>query len=412
VQGKPHDCDKLKKEVSDDRASKGESYVVRLNINGQNPDYVDLVYGRVKGHKGRDPRLTGRAIDPVLMKSDRWPTYHLANVVDDHLMKITHVIRGTEWMPSTPTHLQLYSAFGWQPPVFGHVGLLTDMTGAKLSKRNFDLDIRSYQKNGVLPEALNNFIALLGWSHLKQKDTMSLAELTANFTTKFTKGNTKVSFDKLWFLQRQHARKLIEAAESPEQAKQLIQPVIEQLISQKSNFISAVPDQQVQQERSLALLKNAEDFVQRHRLFFDRPCTESLKNVSPSPFHNGHLEPPFEAIDGDQHIRASNLSQILIENFKQVADGDWTKDKLFQRFKQVVNSIALESGEGTAVTEGTQQLLVKRWNWAGHRYLRWALFADQAGPDTISMMAALGKDEALKRLETAASALQEMHVRQ
>lgn len=114
----------------------------------------------------------------VLLKSDGTPTYHLANVVDDHAMEITHVIRGTEWMPSTALHVALYDAFGWSPPQFAHVGLLTDQDQNKLSKRNFDTDIRALrEKNGILPEALVNFLALLGWRNPQKNDVMGLQEL-------------------------------------------------------------------------------------------------------------------------------------------------------------------------------------------------------------------------------------------
>lgn len=114
----------------------------------------------------------------VLLKSDGTPTYHLANVVDDHQMEITHVIRGTEWMPSTALHVALYNAFGWTPPSFAHVGLLTDEDQNKLSKRNFDTDVRALrEKHGILPEALANFLALLGWRNPQKSDIMDMGAL-------------------------------------------------------------------------------------------------------------------------------------------------------------------------------------------------------------------------------------------
>ena len=127
-----------------------------------------------------DKALPQRAsiADVILLKGDGSPTYHLANVVDDHAMRITHVIRGTEWMSSTPLHVALYDAFGWQPPQFAHVGLLTDADNNKLSKRNFDTDVRALrEKNGILPEALANFLVLLGWRNPQQSDIMNVNEL-------------------------------------------------------------------------------------------------------------------------------------------------------------------------------------------------------------------------------------------
>lgn len=97
------------------------------------------------------PQVEG---DPVVIKADGYPTYHLANIVDDHYMKISHVLRGSEWLISTSKHLLMYRALGWRPPTFGHLPLLTNKDGSKLSKRQGDIFIQSFQRDGVLPEAL------------------------------------------------------------------------------------------------------------------------------------------------------------------------------------------------------------------------------------------------------------------
>ena len=115
-------------------------------------------------------------------------------------------------MSSTPLHVALYDALGWQPPVFAHVPLLVDQNRQKLSKRNFDSDIASFKKSGIFPEALTNFAALLGWSHQQRNDVMDLKELQGLFDLKITKGNTIVSFDKLRYLQEQHARRRVNAS--------------------------------------------------------------------------------------------------------------------------------------------------------------------------------------------------------
>ena len=154
----------------------------------------------------------------ILLKRDGTPTYHLANVVDDHSMEITHVIRGTEWMPSTALHVALYNAFGWTPPEFAHVGLLTDQEHNKLSKRNFDTDVKALrEKDGILSEALINFLALLGWRNPQQNDVMNLQGLTETFDLKFTRGNTIVTLAKLWYLQKHHAKTRIDEAASHSQ---------------------------------------------------------------------------------------------------------------------------------------------------------------------------------------------------
>lgn len=152
--------------------------MVRLRVPDHYPEFTDIVYGKVGKNLKPGRRADDAYEDPVLLKSDGLPTYHLANVVDDHHMKITHVIRGTEWLPATAKHLAMYHAFGWAPPVFAHVGLLVDEAGNKLSKRNFDTDIASFRDRlGIFPEALTNFVTLLGWSHQGKKDFMTMQEL-------------------------------------------------------------------------------------------------------------------------------------------------------------------------------------------------------------------------------------------
>jgi glutamyl-tRNA synthetase len=140
------------------------------------PKFRDSVYGWVRD--GKSNRARDGFEDPIILKSDGLPTYHLANVVDDHYMQITHVIRGAEWLISTKKHLTLYNAFGWEPPVYAHVGLLLDKEGNKLSKRDKVFDLTEMQRDGVLPEALNNFLALLGWTNRSTKtDFATMGEL-------------------------------------------------------------------------------------------------------------------------------------------------------------------------------------------------------------------------------------------
>lgn len=115
-----------------------------------------MVYGKIN--------FSNKTIDDtILIKSDGYPTYHLANVVDDHSMEITHVLRGEEWLSSTPKHILLYKALGWTPPLFAHLPLLLNPDGSKLSKRSGDVHVEQYIDKGYLPEALDNFVALLGW---------------------------------------------------------------------------------------------------------------------------------------------------------------------------------------------------------------------------------------------------------
>jgi len=220
------DCSSIPTEESL-RRSEEEAYAIRFGKPSANPIWTDLVYGKVTPNTKMALPQRGSIADVILLKRDGTPTYHLANVVDDHAMEITHVIRGTEWMPSTALHVALYEAFGWTPPEFAHVGLLTDEEQNKLSKRNFDTDVKALrEKQGILSESLVNFLALLGWRNPQQNDVMNLQDLTNTFDLKFTRGNTIVTLDKLWFLQKHHAKRRIdEAAEQSEPTTRFVELV-------------------------------------------------------------------------------------------------------------------------------------------------------------------------------------------
>ncbi len=153
-------------------------FVIRLKVpNSSSIKFNDIVRNDVVFE-------TNEIDDQILLKSDGFPTYHLANVVDDHLMGITHVIRGEEWLSSTPKHILLYKAFGWPLPQFAHVPLLLNPDKSKLSKRQGDVAVEDYIKKGVLPEALINFVALLGWNPGGKVELFSMKELISKFSLK------------------------------------------------------------------------------------------------------------------------------------------------------------------------------------------------------------------------------------
>jgi glutamyl-tRNA synthetase len=120
--------------------------------------------------------------DQVLLKSDGWPTYHLANVIDDHFMGITHVIRGEEWLPSTPKHILIYQAFNWPIPEFAHLPLILNPDHSKLSKRQGDVAVEDYLAQGYRPQTLINFLALLGWNPDNDREILSLKEIKKSFS--------------------------------------------------------------------------------------------------------------------------------------------------------------------------------------------------------------------------------------
>lgn len=173
-------CRNLSAEEVKKKLAAGESYVIRQRVpNDETIVYQDLIRGEVKFP-------LDSLDDSVLLKSDGFPTYHLAVVVDDHLMEISHVIRGQEWLPSTPKHLLLYRAFGWTPPLFAHMSHLLNKDRSKLSKRQGDVAVEDYLRQGYLPAALLNFLAITGWNEGRgsEQEIYSLAELVEKFSLK------------------------------------------------------------------------------------------------------------------------------------------------------------------------------------------------------------------------------------
>ncbi|KAM6477704.1 hypothetical protein HDV62DRAFT_203417 [Trichoderma sp. SZMC 28011] len=194
----PGTCRSIDAAESDRRAKAGESHVVRFKSDKfGRPKLHDAIYGRFQKKDMEE--------DFILMKTDGFPTYHLANVVDDHLMKITHVIRGEEWLISTPKHVALYEAFGWQPPTFAHLGLLVDLDGSKLSKRNDSVNISKYQTGGTFPMALLSWLANLGSSFKRDVQPPRTVEDVANaLTFKFTRGGIKLNLSKLEYFNNRY----------------------------------------------------------------------------------------------------------------------------------------------------------------------------------------------------------------
>jgi glutamyl-tRNA synthetase len=145
--------------------------------------------------------------DPVLLKSDGFPTYHLANVVDDHLMGITHILRAQEWLPSVPLHVIMYKAFGWEHPEFCHLPLVMGLDGKKLSKRHGSTSIDEFRNQGCLPEALINYVAMVGCSYEEGKDIYTLEELVERFSLeKLNKAPAIFDYKKLEWYNAQYIR--------------------------------------------------------------------------------------------------------------------------------------------------------------------------------------------------------------
>lgn len=180
----------------------GDPYVIRLNIPASGEfKFKDKVRGKIKID-------LSQVDDQILIKSDGFPTYHLANVVDDHYMQITHVIRGEEWLSSVPKHVLLYKYLGWKVPDFAHLPLLLNTDKSKLSKRQADVATEDYMKKGYLPAALINFVALLGWNKGDNQEIFSLAELAEYFDLKrVNKAGAVFDIVKLDWMNGQYIRK-------------------------------------------------------------------------------------------------------------------------------------------------------------------------------------------------------------
>jgi len=171
-------CATLSAGEASKRIQAGEPHVIRLRVA---PEGECVMQDGLRG----EVRIPWNKVDhQVLLKADGFPTYHLANVVDDHLMEITHVIRGEEWISSLPKHLLLYKAFGWTPPEFFHLPLLRNPDKSKLSKRKNPVSILYYQRAGILPEALINYLGLLAYSFEDGREHFTLDDMAATFDIK------------------------------------------------------------------------------------------------------------------------------------------------------------------------------------------------------------------------------------
>lgn len=196
-------CLKLTQKEIEDNLKNNRPYVIRQNIPEEGiTEFTDLIRGKVAfENKNLD--------DSVLLKSDGFPTYHLAVVVDDHEMGITHVIRAEEWLPSTPKHILLYQAFGFSLPAFAHLPMILGHDKKKLSKRHGATSVLQYIKDGYLPEAMLNFLVFLGWNPKTEKEFFRRQELIKEFSLeKINKAGAIFNLDKLLWLNGLYLRHL------------------------------------------------------------------------------------------------------------------------------------------------------------------------------------------------------------
>ena len=206
--GYDRNCRHLTEEEVAQNLKAGKPYVIRLKVplKGET-NFTDCLLGNITWQN------EDISPDPVLLKSDGFPTYHLANVVDDHLMRITHVLRAQEWIPSTPLHVQMYRAFGWEPPKFCHLPMVNGNDGKKLSKRHGATSLNEFRARGYLPQAIINYVALLGCSYQEGKDFYTLSELASEFRLEhLNKAPAVFDYKKLEYYNGNYIRQLSDQA--------------------------------------------------------------------------------------------------------------------------------------------------------------------------------------------------------
>jgi nondiscriminating glutamyl-tRNA synthetase len=273
-----------------------DPYIIRMKIpSGETVVVNDIVRGEVSFQ-------TDILDDQVLIKSDGFPTYHFANVVDDHLMEISHVIRGEEWLPSTPKHVLLYKMFDWEIPKFAHLPLLLNADRSKLSKRQGDVAVEDYRDKGILPQALVNFVALLGWNKGDDQEIFSLSELCEHFTLeRVTKAGAVFDINKLYWMNGHYIRQMDE----------------NEYLEMGIKWLTKLGLDSGEQEKNKLILLSVRNHLNR----FDE-----LVDVTSIFFNNelNYTEDALEWIKKDESLqifekmqgRIKNYSELTLDNFK------------------------------------------------------------------------------------------------
>ncbi len=352
--GYDRQCRELTDEERARHEKEGAPWVVRcrMPLDGATT-FTDAIRGQITYPNAQQD-------DFVIMKSDGFPTYHLANVVDDHLMKITHVMRGEEWIPSTPKHVFLYESLGWTPPVFAHLPVILAPGGGKLSKRHGAAAVSEYRKMGYLPEAMVNFLALLGSSVSTDNEVVTIEQLLREFELeKVNKTGAQFDRDKLDWMNGAYIRQL-----AVDELVSRVRPLLED---------AGLVDDTTSPEKLrcvVALLqgrmKHLTEVVDSARYFFTDDIDYEEKAVR-----------KFVAKPG---IR-ENLRK-LGERFAAIGDEEFT-------------SVALEEVVQQFLAESEQSL-----KKVVHP-LRVAVTGRSASPGIFDTLSAIGKERVLRRIDYA-----------
>ncbi|AXU10922.1 glutamate--tRNA ligase [Parvimonas micra] len=329
------------------RIANGESYVIRLKL----PENRDIVFEDVI--KGRITINTNDMDDQVLIKADGFPTYHFAVVVDDHLMGITHIVRGDEWISSTPKHIYLYEALGFEKPIFVHLPTVLNKSGKKLSKRNDDASVEDFRLKGYLPEALINYLALVGWSPESNEEILSLDEMVKQFSfDRVSKSGGVFDVDKLDWVNAQYIRKM----EVSELAK-LVKPYLV-----KAGFIK----EGICEKRLELITKTFQESISR---------LPEIVEQSRFLFEDVAVEPDALKMRNVEHIEI--LKEKMKEELSQIEEMDEETAKGFMKKVQKASGF-----------KGKDLYMPVR-----------ALLTGQVhGPELSNILEILGKGEILRRL--------------
>ncbi len=350
-------------EEASERIKKGERHVVRLKMpkDGETV-FNDTIRGEV--------RFKNNLVDDqVLIKSDGFPTYHMAVVVDDHLMEITHVIRGEEWISSTPKHLQLYTYFGWQPPQFAHLPLFLNADRSKLSKRQGDVSVHDYRTKGYLPEAILNFMAFLGWNPGDEREIFSLTDLVKEFSlAKVSKAGGVFNLEKLDWYNREYLKRISD----DELVKRALPFLIEAGLIKSETSIAEFQKPWLAQVLAL----------EKERVTTLAEFPEALKFVFELPAYL----PELLVWKKSSREEALSVLEALENLLHQVPESKWDREGLE---KMVVEWIVQKDYQKGAVLSP----------------LRVALSGQQNSPGPFEIAAVLGKTESLHRIKHALALL-------
>ena len=297
------------------------------------------------------------------MKADGFPTYHLANVVDDHLMKITHVIRAEEWISSTPLHQNLYQAFEWEPPVFIHLPLLRNLDKSKMSKRKNPVSINYYRRQGFLPEALLNFLALQGWSLSEDQEIFSVQEMVDNFNVdRISLGGPVFDLKKLIKFNGMYIRNL----DHKELARKLIENQLQRQLEliQNEDYLAATLEQ-VQSRCNLL-----REFDDKAHFFFTGPQKYDVRSLIPK---------------GKNLNQTKNIISKIFETYTGVSD--WTTESL-----EEISRVFCEENKWT-----TKDFFM---------LLRVIITGSPSSPPLFQSMVVLGQAECLARIQDSIATLQ------